>query len=158
MNNPAFQRAKVWLLFETGHLAIDSEEFRYTQRHSANPEAWARFQALMSYFGGIGVLVHRELLDLDLVYDLLSSHVMTCWERFEPSYPGKQFVVGSRTGLRGEKAADWWKYLYDQMKQYEAEHGIESKSWYSDREEALNLLKERRKKIAEWKARVTVAG
>jgi hypothetical protein len=108
----------------------------------------------MSYFGGIGVLVHRDLLDLDLVYELLSSHVMTCWERFEPGYPGKQ----SRTGLRGEKAADWWKYLYDRMKQYEADHGIKSISWYSDREQTLNLFKERRRKIAEVKARVAAAG
>jgi hypothetical protein len=63
---------------------------------------------LTSYFGGIGVRVHRELLDLDLVYDLLSSHVMTVWERFEPGY---KFYLETTTkaGHRDEKAITWWK-------------------------------------------------
>jgi hypothetical protein len=46
MNDPAFQRAKVWLLFETGHLEINSEEFRYTQAQEANPDAWAGFPSV----------------------------------------------------------------------------------------------------------------
>lgn len=157
MNDPAFQRVKVWLTQETGHIAVDSEEFIYTQVQDANPDAWAGFQALISYFGGIGVLVHRGLLDLDLVYDLLSSHVMTVWERFEPGYK-LSFETTTKAGNRYEKAITWWKYLYDAMKQYEADRGMESKSMWSDTEQAIKHYKKRRKIIAEVKARVASTG
>jgi hypothetical protein len=73
MNDKTFQRAKIWLTQETGHLAIDSEEWRYTQAQSANPDAWAGFQALASYFGGIGVLVHRGLTRVKLVQTTLRT-------------------------------------------------------------------------------------
>jgi hypothetical protein len=44
------------------------------------------------------------------------------------------------------------------MKQYEAERGIESKSGFCDPELAVNRARERRKKVAEVKARVAAAG
>ena len=47
----------------------------------ANPDAWASFNSIGYFFDGLGVLVHRKLIDISLVDDLMSSSVIWLWAR-----------------------------------------------------------------------------
>jgi hypothetical protein len=39
---------------------------------------------LLSYFEGVGVLVSRNLIDIDLVEDLMGNHIVQLWEIMKP--------------------------------------------------------------------------
>jgi transposase-like protein len=44
----------------------------------------AMFNYVCSFFEGVGVLVHRNLLDPQLVDDLMSSYIFLTWEKIGP--------------------------------------------------------------------------
>jgi len=47
-------------------------------------DRYSDVQTLANFFEGIGVLVRRRLIDLDLVEDLLGARVIWWWEAFRP--------------------------------------------------------------------------
>lgn len=62
----------------------DYDDFLQKYGRKANPKAWNSIGSVAAYFEGIGVLVHRKFLDVDLVGELMSRHVVMFWEKIEP--------------------------------------------------------------------------
>ena len=48
-----------------------------------NPDAWASWMSVAAYFDGIGVLLKKKLIDIDLVDELLSNTVFGSYRRME---------------------------------------------------------------------------
>ncbi len=62
------------------------------------------------FFEGIGILLHRKLMDIDMARDLFSESVKLVWERNESILKG---LVEQRNI---PEAWQWFEYLYNEMK------------------------------------------
>jgi hypothetical protein len=65
------------------------------------------------FFEGVGVLLHRRLIDIGLVDDLFSSPVKRAWERLKP------IAEGERNQTQRPQIWEWFEYLYNEMKKRE---------------------------------------
>ena len=87
------------------------------------PEDWEggwknkRMISVMAFFEGIGVLVKRKLIDINLVADMLSTPIITVWKAMEP------YVMSRRKALQRNQVWDWFEFLYHRIQK------IPSKSW-----------------------------
>lgn len=83
---------------------------RYGELHSEKPEQKALL-AVINYFEGLGILVKRKLVDIDLVYDFWGPDLNTIWGKLKPI-------------IEGEKKKWNWptlnsEYLFNEMKKIE---------------------------------------
>ena len=80
---------------------------------------WADVTQVSSLFEGLGVLVYRKFMGIDLVLELLSESTKMTWEKVQP------IVADARKHLTQRKAGEyipiyqWWEYLYDEVKKRE---------------------------------------
>ena len=65
------------------------------------------------FFEAIGVLLHRKLIDVGLVDELLGPSVTKTWEKM------KTIVEGWRTQYSSPALAVWFEHLYNEMKKRE---------------------------------------
>ena len=65
------------------------------------------------FFEGVGVLLHRRLIDIGLVDDLFSSPVKRAWEKLKP------IAEGERNQTQRPQIWEWFEYLYYEMKKRE---------------------------------------
>jgi len=65
------------------------------------------------FFEGVGVLLHRRLIDVALVDDLFSSPVKRAWERLKPIAEGERKQTGR------PQIWEWFEYLYNEMQKRE---------------------------------------
>ena len=62
------------------------------------------------FLEGVGVLLHRKLIDISLVDDLLSGPIKMVWEKMKP------IIEDARKQLKQPQYAEWVEYLYNEMK------------------------------------------
>jgi hypothetical protein len=73
-------------------------------------EAANTWRMVTRFFEGIGVLVHRGLVDVTLVDDLMSGEMTRFWEKFEP-------VIREIRIIRDwPQAIEWTEYLYEEIR------------------------------------------
>jgi hypothetical protein len=65
------------------------------------------------FFEGVGVLLHRRLIDIGLVDDLFSSPVRRAWEKLKP------IAEGERNQTQRPQIWEWFEYLYNEIKKRE---------------------------------------
>ncbi len=65
------------------------------------------------YFEGIGVLLHRKLIDIGLVDDLLSGPIKNMWERIKPLVKAVRKQLGQPTVM------EYFEFLYNEMQKRE---------------------------------------
>jgi hypothetical protein len=90
----------------------------------SNQEAWADFNSVGYFFDGIGVLVYRNLIDIQLVDDLMSSAVIWLWEKVGP------IVKERRIKRNRPQIWEWVEYLYYKIQEndgVEVESGVAEK-------------------------------
>ena len=66
------------------------------------------FMMVSHYFEGIGVLLHRKLVDIDLVLDIFAIGML--WEKMKP------LAEGIRKELDQPSFYEWFEYAYNEMK------------------------------------------
>lgn len=66
-----------------------------------------------SFFDGIGILLHRRLIDIDLAYELFNESIRLIWEKIDP------IIEGARKQLNQPRWAEWFEYLYNEMQRRE---------------------------------------
>jgi hypothetical protein len=74
---------------------------------------WAEWTAFGLFFEGIGVLLHRKLIDIDLVDDLLTAPVKMAWDKM------KDNVIEIRKEEGQPTIFEWFEYLYNEMQKRE---------------------------------------
>jgi hypothetical protein len=62
----------------------DYDDYMKKYGPEKNPKAWYSSGSVAAFFEGIGVLVYQNLIDVDLVGELMSRHVIRFWEKMEP--------------------------------------------------------------------------
>lgn len=77
----------------------------------------------MSFFEGIGVLLKRDLIDIEIVDDLLSVAIRGYWKKFEC------VIVGSREIINEPKMMADTEYLYNEIMKINKEAPDFNKLW-----------------------------
>lgn len=60
------------------------EDFMQKYGPAINPDAFAKWLTVGNYFVGVGVLVRRKLIELELVYDLMPNMAIGWWDKAGP--------------------------------------------------------------------------
>ncbi len=66
------------------HEYIDFEDFWGKFGADVNLDAWSTWLTVAAYFNGIGVLVKKKLISIDLVEELLSNVITRRWQKMGP--------------------------------------------------------------------------
>jgi hypothetical protein len=85
---------------------------RYGSIFSGKPEANAVMMAC-NYADGIGMLLKRKLVDIDIVVDAFGESGAMTWERVKP------LVEGLRKQYKIPRAFEFFEYLHNEMKKRE---------------------------------------
>jgi len=86
-----------------------------------DPRIWASLYHNMMFFEGIGILVKRGLIDVEMVEDFMSGVIMNTWGKFGPIHKEIRVRLGHPTW------AEEYEYLYNQIRLiYERQHGVEA--------------------------------
>jgi hypothetical protein len=92
---------------------VCSMEFKdyddYLAKYNGKPEQ-TLFKVLGNYYEGIGVLVHRRLVDVDVVCDFWGDIIISTWEQFQPIISGMRKDQGDPSILM------FWESLYHELK------------------------------------------
>ena len=89
--------------------AREYEDYKdYGKRHG-----WSEVYQLGLFFEGIGVLLHRRLIDISLVDDLFSTPIKQGWEKMKP------MTEDLRTQFERPQIGEWFEYLYNEMQKRE---------------------------------------
>ncbi|MGA3192029.1 MAG: hypothetical protein ABSD73_05880 [Candidatus Bathyarchaeia archaeon] len=103
---------------------FDNIEFQKVWREVLNREAkdsldyekkygLAEFTAVGMFFEGIGILLKRKLIDIDLVDDMFTTPIKWTWEKM------KDIVLEARKVRNQPEILEWFEYLYNEMKKRE---------------------------------------
>lgn len=95
------------------HLPSDPEKIRERGLETWDPDAFASYHVLFTFFEGLGVFVKKGLIDMEYIDDLFSRRIIQLWEQFEP------WIVHRRREMENPDYVDSWEYLYNLMKQRE---------------------------------------
>jgi len=94
----------------------DFEDWWQKYGPEANVEENASFASAARYYEGVGVLVKKGLIDIDLVGELMSSYIIRFWE------PNEHVIKGMRERLNWPEVFQGFEYLYNELKKYEEQH------------------------------------
>jgi len=94
----------------------DHEDFRRKYTPEGNIDNYTIYASVMSYFEGIGVLVKRGLIGIEMVYDLLALQIKGIWEKYAST------VIISRKHLEMPTLWDDFEYLYNELMKYLEAH------------------------------------
>ena len=79
----------------------------------ANPDFWASWIAVAAYFDGIGVLLKKKLIDIDLVDELLSNTVFGSYRRMEK--PLKEWRKRVDRSMSTHEIFEGFEYLHNEL-------------------------------------------
>ena len=96
-----------------------------------NPEAFAKWIRVGSYFDGLSTLVERKFMDVDMIPESTAVMLIRHWELIQPT--ADQFAMV----YKRPNCNDSMKYLYDRLQKIDYQY---------DREGYDKLLKEHREK------------
>jgi len=70
---------------------------------------YVEITSLCSFFEGVGLLIKKKLIDIDLVAELMSTPIFLVWEKVE------KFVKKIRVILGRPQIYEWFEYLYNEI-------------------------------------------
>ena len=87
----------------------------YLRKYGATSEkpVYTSVNMVAAFFEGIGILLRRKLVNMDLVDDLFSSDIIITWQKMKP------IVDGWRKHFNRPQISEWFEYLYNEMKRRE---------------------------------------
>ncbi len=76
--------------------------------------------SLASFFEGIGLLVNKGLIDINLVAELMSSPLIWVWEKVE------ELVRKTREVTGRPQIYEWFEYLYNEIQRIPSRQSVPS--------------------------------
>lgn len=86
----------------------DFDEFWQKYGPETNAKAFNKWDSMGTYFRGVGVLVKRKLIDLDIVDELMGTSIRLHWEKSGP------IITHFRKHI-WPHAYEWFEYLYNEL-------------------------------------------
>jgi hypothetical protein len=94
----------------------DYDDFMKRYGPTTNPKAWRALGFIAGYFEGIGLMVKKKLIDISLVENLMSTHIIYFWEKINP------LSIEMRRYFNRPQIDMWKEYLYNEITKREAKH------------------------------------
>ena len=88
----------------------DIDDFMAKYGPEGDPDNYAVFSSVTSFYDGIGVLVKNGLVDLNLVSDIMSGSITRIWEKNEPA------IRGIRERYKWPQYREYLEFLYNEIK------------------------------------------
>jgi hypothetical protein len=92
----------------------DFDDFWLKYGGETNPEFWAEWFSVAAYFNGIGVLVKRGLVDINLVEGLLSNIIWRSWTNMGGTILGWRKVIAPSRDRKYD-LLHGFEYLYNEL-------------------------------------------
>jgi hypothetical protein len=73
----------------------------------------AEWVGVGTFFEGIGILLHRKLVDIGIVDDLFTAPLNMTWDKMKDS------IVQAREEYRQPTVFEWFEYLHNEMQKRE---------------------------------------
>ena len=108
-SNPAFARALQRVLELQPGLTTD-------ELQQLDDESRDAMMLLSLTLESVGIMVHRRIVDIDIVWELMGGVVLTAWERLRP------WAMYQRERSGREKFDEWIEWLNDALVEYEETH------------------------------------
>ena len=93
----------------------DFDDFYEKYGWENNPESWAMWFSVASFFNGVGILVERNLIEIDLVEELLGNITDRMWILMGPV-----LIEWRKAGITRKKRKyeifHGFEFLYNEMK------------------------------------------
>ena len=80
--------------------------------------------SVTSFFEGIGVLLHKKLVDIDLIWELFSPPIVNTWQKCRPIVEGYRQQYGKEMP-EAKNDTQWFEYLYNEVKKRQ-QKGVKS--------------------------------
>jgi hypothetical protein len=87
---------------------------RYVKKHGLT-----EFMQVTSLFEGLGFLLHRRFLDIDLVRELMNESTKMAWEKVKPMVEDARKRLSQRKSGEYIPIFKWFEYLYNEMQKRE---------------------------------------
>ncbi len=110
--NPEVQRALNDIVFVWEWDNFQDYQEKYGRL--SNYEEHEKYQRVYSVYEGLGVLIHRNLIDVKMIDEIMRSHVLMFWEKIGP------IVREQRVHADNPWIAEWTEYLYHEVKKIES--------------------------------------
>jgi hypothetical protein len=88
----------------------EAEAILSTDYITDDTKSMAQFNAVATFYEGIGVLLQKKLIDIALVRDLMSQGISEVWESMEPVIRRQREVKKDDSIFKG------FEYVYDKVK------------------------------------------
>ena len=106
-----FQKQYAEIIFQ--HTWKDFDDWLEKYGPVTNVEAFSSWISVPAYFEGIGVLLNRKTIDINMVDDMLSTQILLLWEKIEP------ITKEYRKSAKRPQLWEWFEYLYNKIKKRE---------------------------------------
>jgi len=90
-------------------MSMDSKDYRNYEKWYE----WSDFIIVAAFFEGIGILLHKKLIDIEMADDLFSYSIKTIWEKI------REVVEAVRKHHNAPQIWEWFEYLYTEMQKRE---------------------------------------
>jgi len=110
-HSPEFRELLYKLMYQEWK---DYDEWNEKYGEKNYPEMVA-FGSVMGYFNGLGLLVRKSLIDIDTVYDLLSTFIVVVWEKHLP-------IMQAQRDKRNRPIWGEFEYLYNEVKKIDQQY------------------------------------
>jgi hypothetical protein len=91
----------------------DFDDWKKKYHPKVDLDAWIPWVSVARFFLGIGTLVKRKLIDVDLVADIMGGPVIWTWDKMSP------IVKELKVDLKRPQLWDDFEYLYNEIKNIE---------------------------------------
>jgi hypothetical protein len=89
----------------------DLRNIEYLMR---KPSLWVSYNMYCMFYERVGILLHRKLIDIELVDDLFSIDIKNVWDKVKPIVEEVR-----KRGSIWEAYYEWFEYLHNEMKKRE---------------------------------------
>ncbi len=101
---------------------IRTREFKdydgYVKRHGL-----IDFMQVAALFEGLGFLLHRRFLDIDLIRELMNESTKMTWEKVRPMIEDARERLSQRRSGEYVPIYRWWEHLYNEL--LKSEHSLQ---------------------------------
>ena len=101
---------------------IRTREFKDYEGY-ASKHGLTDFMQVAALFEGLGFLLHRGFLDIDLVRELMNESTKMTWEKVKPMIEDARKQLGQRKSGEYVPIYQWWEYLYNELQKREQSLG-----------------------------------
>ena len=90
------------------------QDLRNIEYLMSKPSLWVSYNMYCMFYERVGILLHRKLIDIELVDDLFSIDIKNVWDKVKPIVEEVR-----KRGSIWKAYYEWFEYLHNEMRKRE---------------------------------------